>query len=167
VKVRPISVTQQRQLFCNEFGMIIGMKEIVMVTKQKKRWGYSPPKPTKPPISDVLKSEVETKAEQFVQKLKFAHIQPPPLNPQFNFLIDIWTKWYRGYFYFCGTYASPFKNALSPTFEVRFARMEYCGNRKFNLAYMRHTDQWLEVFTDIPLDEALETICTEPYFMPT
>ncbi|MBI5439483.1 MAG: hypothetical protein HY936_11175 [Nitrosomonadales bacterium] len=114
----------------------------------------------------MLKSETEVKAKQLVAKLKFAHIKPPPIDPQFNFLIDIWTKWHRGYFYFCGTYASPFHNSLSPTFEVRFARMEYCGNSQFNLSYMRHTEQWQEVFTDVPLDEALATICTEPYFMP-
>jgi hypothetical protein len=137
-----------------------------MGKKQLRQWVYRPPKPAKPPIPEALKAEVGAKAEHLVATLKSTHIQPPPPDPQFNFLIDIWTKWYRGYFYFCGTYASPFQNALSPTFEVRFARMEYRGNRQFNLSYMRHTKQWHEVFIDVPLDEALEAISTEPYFMP-
>jgi hypothetical protein len=141
-------------------------KGSVMAKKQQRQWVYSPPKPAKPPVPEALKAEVEAKAQPIVAAFQSIHVQPPPADPQFNYLIDIWTKWYRGYFYFCGTYASPFPNALSPTFEVRFARMEYRGNRQFNLAYMRYTEQWQEVFTDVPLEEALETIRTEPYFMP-
>jgi hypothetical protein len=137
-----------------------------MAKKQQRQWVYSPPKPAKPSIPAALQAEVEAKAQPIVAGFKSLHVQPPPADPQFNYLIDIWTKWYRGYFYFCGTYASPFPNALSPTFEVRFARMEYRGNRMFNLAYMRHTEQWQEVFSDVPLEEALEMIRTEPYFVP-
>lgn len=136
------------------------------MAKSRKRWVYSPPKPARPPIPDALKAELDAKAQPLVEELKARFIQPPPDDPRFNYLIDIWTRWYRGYFYFCGTYASPGPNALSPTFEVRFARMEYAGNGHFNLAYMRHTGQWAEVFTDLPLDEALATLGTEPYFFP-
>jgi hypothetical protein len=135
------------------------------MAKSRKRWVYSPPKPAKPPVPDALKAELELKAHALVDALKAQLIKPPPDNPQFNYLSDLWTKWYRGYLYFCGTYASPGPNTLSPTFEVRFARLEYVGDGRFNLAYMRHTGQWWEVFTRLPLDEALAALRTEPYFL--
>ncbi len=131
--------------------------------KARKQWVYSPPKPT---ISPALKQEVEHKAQPIIAKWKQTYIQPPPIDPQFNYLIDLWTKWYRGYFYFCGTYASPYPNVIAPTFEVRYARMEYVGDRSFNLAYMRHTGQWWEIFTNLPLDEAIHTIESTPHFHP-
>jgi hypothetical protein len=134
------------------------------MSKPRKQWVYSPPKPTIPP---ALKQEVEHKAQLIIANWKQTYIQPPPSDPQFNYLIDLWTKWYRGYFYFCGTYASPYPNAIAPTFEVRYARMEYVDNRSFNLAYMRHTGQWWEIFTNLPLDDALHTIATTPHFHPS
>ena len=41
---------------------------------------------------------------------------------------------------------------------IRFARMEYVGDRSFNLAYFRHTDQWQTILTDLTLDECLKLI---------
>jgi hypothetical protein len=135
--------------------------------KTRKQWVYSPPKPTKPTVPAAIKAELDAKAQALIaQHLKPAHIKPPPEDPQFNYLIDIWTKWYRGYFYFCGTYASPGPNAFSPTFEIRFARMEYVGNSRFNLAYMRHTEQWLELYQALSIDDCLASVRDEPFFFP-
>jgi hypothetical protein len=131
--------------------------------KQRKQWVYSPPKPT---ISPTLKQEVEQKAQPIIASWKHTYLQPSPPDPGFNYLMDLWTKWYRSYCYFCGTYGAPSPNAIAPTFEVRYARMEYVGDRHFNLAYMRHTGQWWELFTDLPLDEAIHTIATTPHFHP-
>jgi hypothetical protein len=44
--------------------------------------------------------------------------------------------------------------------------MEYVADNKFNLAYMRHTEQWFEVFQDISMDECLKLIEEDPLFMP-
>ena len=41
---------------------------------------------------------------------------------------------------------------------MRKTRMEYEGSRRFNLAYMRHTGKWCEVFQGLSLEENLETI---------
>lgn len=138
-----------------------------MMAKQKKRWIYSPQKPSKPSIPDQIKEELTQKSQLLIDTvLKPTYIKAPPEEAQFNYLTDIWTKWYRGYFYFCTTYACPGPNALSPSFEDRFARMEYIGNGQFNLSYMRHTGQWWEVFTGLTVDESLDTIKNEPYFHP-
>lgn len=137
------------------------------MSKQKRIWMKNPPKPAKPIIPPTLKADVEQKAQVLVEKfLKPTYIQQPPTEQRFNYLIDIWTKWYRGYFYFCSTYASPGPNALSPSFEGRFARLEYVGNRHFNVSYMRHTGQWWEIFTNLTIDECIETIRNEPHFHP-
>ncbi len=91
---------------------------------------------------------------------------PPPTIDDYNYIADIHSKWYRNYFYFCATYNCPSPNAISPSFETKFARMEYIADNKFNLAYMRHTEQWFEVFQDISMDECLKLIEENPIFTP-
>ena len=44
--------------------------------------------------------------------------------------------------------------------------MEYVGGRRFNLAYMRHTEKWWEVYQGLTLEESLETIEKEELFWP-
>lgn len=92
-------------------------------------------------------------------------MKPPPRKPQCNYITDLFTKWYHSYFYFCATYACPHPDAISPTFEARFARIGYQGPERLNLAYMRHTGQWWE-YSDLSMDECLEAIKTEPHFLP-
>ena len=80
--------------------------------------------------------------------------------------MDIFTKWYRNYFYFCAKYHNPGPNAISPFFETKFARMEYVAEDQFNLSYMRHTGQWWELFSGLSLNECIETIEDMPHFTP-
>ncbi|MCX5873038.1 MAG: hypothetical protein NTY51_07360 [Deltaproteobacteria bacterium] len=138
-----------------------------MAKKRKPRvWMPPTPKRSKPAVPDHLREDVTLKANELVQKhLKPAHIKPPPTNPEINYMIDIWTRWYQSYFYFCATYASPSPHALSPTFELRFARMAYIGNERFNLVYMRHTGQWNEIYFDLSVEECLTAIRDEPFFL--
>lgn len=77
---------------------------------------------------------------------------------RFNYIVDVYTKWYRSSFYFCATYACPGPQAISSSFETKFARMEYAGDGLFNLSYMRHTGKWFEIFKGLSIDECLETI---------
>ncbi len=44
--------------------------------------------------------------------------------------------------------------------------MEYIDENKFNLAYMRYTEQWWEVFQDISMDDCLKEIEENPIFTP-
>jgi hypothetical protein len=133
----------------------------------KKMWVYAPKKPTPPKAPEALKREVETKANALVESvLKPLHVKEPEPDPQFNYIVDLYTKWYHSYFYFCSRYACPGPHALSPFFESKFARMEYIGDGLFNLAYMRYTGQWFEIFTDLSLDACLESIRDDPWFHP-
>ncbi len=130
-----------------------------------KIWVYSPKKPPKSKIPPALKAEAEARANALVETVfKPEALKPPLENPQFNYITDIHTTWFRSYLYFCAIYTSPFPDAISPTFEVRFTRLEYAGGDRFHLAYMRHTGQWWQVFSDLTLDEAMETIEKTPHF---
>jgi len=55
---------------------------------------------------------------------------------------------------------------MSPSFNTNFARLEYIGTDKFNLAFMRHTGQWVEIEYDLSLDECLENIKNNDIFFP-
>ena len=133
----------------------------------KKRWVYSPSKPSAPKVPESLKQTVQTKADELVSTVLIPqHVKPVAQDYQFNYLVNIYTKWYRNYFYFCSTYHVPGPNAIRPSFEDKFARLEYVGGDKFNLAYMRYTEQWQEIAYGISLDEALAMIKDSGLFHP-
>jgi hypothetical protein len=129
------------------------------MSKRQNTWVYSPRQLPKLEVPGGIKAEVNAKAAVLIDTtLKPTHVEPPPENYQFNYIVDIYAKWYRCYFYFCATYACPGPSALSPTFESKFARLECVGGQRFNLAYMRHTSEWLEIYQDLSLDECLASI---------
>ena len=125
----------------------------------KKRWMYVPPKPAKLNVPKFEKAAVKCKADEFVESfLKPTFIKDRPKDYQWNYVVDIFTKWHQRYFYFCSTRRSPSPNVISEYFEIRFARLEYSGDDTFNLAYMRHTGQWWEILQELTLDECIEEI---------
>lgn len=137
------------------------------MAKLRKTWVYSPPKPPAPKVPVNVKTEAEQKARQLIEaELIPRYIKPPPKNDNFNYLIDIYTKWYRHYFYFCAKYCSPGLNTLSPDFETKFARLEYVGGNRFNLSFMRYTGDWIESYPNLSLDECLAAIKDDPFFSP-
>ena len=86
-------------------------------------------------------------------------------SEQSNYITDIGAKWYRNYFYFFTTYACPSPNALSPTFEWKFARMEPLGDGTFALYAMRYTGkEWVGVFDALTVDECMKAIQDDEWF---
>jgi hypothetical protein len=127
--------------------------------KSRAMWTWAPGPQEKAKVPDALKKEVQTKANELVERvLKPAYLKPPPENVDWNYPIDIGTKWQGSFFYFGSTWASPGPNRIAPTFEQRFARMEYVGNQQFNLAYFRHTGKWCVIGSGLTLDDCLEMI---------
>jgi len=124
-------------------------------------------KPRKPKVPESIKLELERKAQPLVEEvLKPAHVQPPPEQARFNYIVDIYTKWYRNYFYFCAKYHCPGPNAISPHFEAKFARLEHVANGRFALSFMRHTGKWVEIYADLSADECLSAVKDDPWFQP-
>ena len=138
-----------------------------MMAKRRKAWMISPAKTPKPPLPDSLKAEVEARATALIENvLKPKYVLPPPKDGQFNYIIDIGAKWYRNSFYFSSTYACPGPNALTPTFESKFARMECLGMGRFALSFMRHTGEWVGLYESLTVDECMKAIQDDPWFVP-
>lgn len=134
--------------------------------RARKTWVYSPPKPPKPKIPDAVKQHVQAEADRLIETFKPQYIESPEPEPQFNYITDLYTKWHQSCLYLCATYTCPGPNALSPTFETPFTRLEYAGGSRFHLAYMRHTGKWWEVYRDLTVDEAIATIRDEGAISP-
>jgi hypothetical protein len=137
------------------------------MARRSKTWVRSSRGTSQLKVPDFAKATILIKAQKLIDEhLKPAHIKPPPKETDFNYLVDLFAKWHGKYLNFCAAYASPGPNALSPNFEVRFARMEYVDRDKFNLSYMRHTDKWCEVYSGLTLEECLNSIKEESIFWP-
>ena len=134
--------------------------------KQAKTWVLPSPtqRTAKAPLAEKIKADVDAKATKLVEKLKPKYVQPPPKEPRFNYIIDVWIKWLGSALYFGATYACPGPNAISPSFETRFARMEHNGGGRFALSYMRHTDKWFRLFPSLDADECLDAIENDCHF---
>jgi hypothetical protein len=136
------------------------------MAKPREPWNIRPAKKSAP-VAASLKAEVETKAKDLIEKvLKPKHVLPPMKDERFNYISDIGAKWYRNYFYFFSTYTCPGPNALTPMFESKFARMEYLGNRKFALYFMRYTGEWVGIYDSLSVDECMKAIQDDPWFVP-
>ncbi len=137
-----------------------------MAKKQQKMWVYSPGKPKPAGVPETLKIEVARKAQELVETvLKPRYVQPAPEEPQFNYIVDVYTRWYRQFFYFCAKYCVAGPNAIQPYFESIFARLDYVGDNRFNLSFQRHTGQWVTIYTDLSLDECLAAVKDDPWFI--
>ena len=137
------------------------------MSQPRKQWVYAPQKPAPPQVPEALKREVETKANALIEAvLKPKHIQPVPEDPQFNYIEDITTKWYRNSFHFSALYRSAGPYALGGQFAMKFARLTYLGGDRFNLAAQRHTGEWMEIYSDRTLDECLAAVRDDPWFQP-
>jgi hypothetical protein len=135
--------------------------------KPRKGWVYSPKSLPKPKVSDDLKAEVLSKANELVEEfLKPNFIKKPPKKWRWNYIIDIHAQWQRSCFYFIATFRSPGPRANTPTFEAPFTRLEYVADHRFNMAYMRYTGKWWEVHQRLSLEECLKAIKEEGIFQP-
>lgn len=135
------------------------------MAKPREAWNIRPAKKVAS-ISPLLKTEVERKARELIDKvLKPKYVRPPEKDERFNYIIDIEAKWFRNNFYFIASYACPGPNALSPTFEHKFARLEPLRDGTFALYAMRHTGkEWVGVFDALSAGECMKSIGDDPWF---
>ena len=133
-------------------------------------WIYDPARAfrqSKKPVPSHIQHELERRAQELIDStLKPRYIQPPPKKAELNYLVDLYAQGRGPFFYFCSRYCAPEPRALSPFFESRFARLQYVGNDRFNLAYFRHTGQWWEVAQLLPREECLAEIRAGDLFTP-
>ena len=140
-------------------------KGLTAMPKSRKVWAKSPTKSTKPSVPDFIKAQLTIKATHLIENiLKPMHVQPPEPDAQLNYITDISATWIRQYFYLIAHYTCPSPNAMSPTFESKFARMHYVGDGKFALAFHRHTGAWVEIYDALSVDESLQAIHVDQWF---
>ncbi len=124
-----------------------------------------PAKRPKPSVPDSIKTALTAKADHFIETvLRPVRIVPPEPGAHFNHITDFRVKWHGNYFYFISLYACPGPNAISPTFESKFARMEYRGDGKFDLSFHRHTGEWVGLYEGLSDDGCLKAIQEDPWF---
>jgi len=129
-----------------------------MIKKKKSRrvWQLVPSKPPKPDVPESTKIFLSREANKVIETvIKPKYLEPPPIDNDFNYIADIYSRWYRNYFYFVANYNCPSPNAISPSFESKYVRLEYVGEDKYNFAYMRHTGQWWETHRELSMLECL------------
>ena len=137
------------------------------MAKQKKASMLKPAKTSKTAVPDAIKSDLESKAANLIETvLKPKHVVQQKPDIEFNYVSDIGTKWYRNDFYFFATYTCPGSNALSPSFESNFARMEYLGAGRFSLSFHRHNDEWVKLYASQTVHECLKAIQEDAWFTP-
>lgn len=134
----------------------------------KKMWVYAPSRRSKPKVDDFTKMSVSGKADKLIESvLKPKHVQSAPSDgTDFNYIVDIYSKWHGSYLYFCSKYRCPGPHAIAPFFESKFARIEFIGKDRFALSFMRHTEQWWEIGTELTLEQCLKAIAEDPLFQP-
>lgn len=125
-----------------------------------KGWFFSP---KALPVSDKIRDEIDSFAEKRAAILKKRIAKQKP-SKTYNYVTDIYCKWRQNRFYLCAKYACPGKNALSPSFESNFARLERIGDKSFRLFAMRHTGEWMQIISKARLRECLKELEANPWF---
>ncbi len=126
---------------------------------------HSASKNLKAKLSEPEKKEIEAYFNPLIEDFKIKYISKNP-NKQYNYLVDIYSKWYHNYFYLCEKFAPGDHNHLNHGFEVKFVRLKYAGKNQFDFSYYRHTGQWELVTDALTLEECKEMIVSNPVFQP-
>lgn len=116
-------------------------------------------------LTEYDKYRIESQCQPLIEELKAQYISKNP-DKRYNYLVDIYLKWYRNYLYFCEKYKSESPDRIAGEFEDKFVRLKITRKDKFDFSYMRHTGQWFLVTYDLTLNECLEMIQDNPNFQP-
>ncbi len=132
----------------------------------KKQWVFTPERKSGGiKATEAEKKRIQEFFQPLVDKLKEQFIEENP-NKKFNYPIDIYTKWYRNYFYFCEKFKSESPNRIADEFEEKFVRLTHRGENSFDFSYFRHTGQWFLVAESLSLEDCQEMILSNPNFQP-
>jgi hypothetical protein len=126
----------------------------------KKVWVLTPQKKS---ITEAEKIQLTNLFEPLINEYKNTFIEAKP-NEKHNYVVDFYSKFYRGFFYLCATYKSEHENRIHDEFEVKFARLEFVEINKYNLAYYRHTGQWWTIDKNVTAEYCLKNITDNPLF---
>jgi hypothetical protein len=133
--------------------------------KNKRIWISKESRKSILKLTDLEKNDIMTQCQPLVELFKNQYITENPAKG-FDYLVDVYTKWYQNYFYFCEKFKSEHPNRIKDEYEVKFVRLERIGKDRFIFSYFRHTGQWFIVTNDLTLKDCLEMIEANPNFHP-
>ena len=111
------------------------------------------------------KEQLKKLADRFVDEFyKPTFLKPPPTDARFNYVVDFSTKWHGAYVQFISKYACPGPYAISPFFEIAFARLGYFRRDAWSLWARRHNDQWMVLGHQLTLKECFDEMRQNPWF---
>lgn len=116
-------------------------------------------------LADSEKNEISSQCQPLVELFKSQYVKENP-DKRFNYLVDVYTKWYQNYLYFCEKFKSEHPKRIKDEYEVKFVRLERTGKDRYNFSYFRHTEQWFLVTIDLTLKDSLEMMQANPNFQP-
>jgi hypothetical protein len=131
-----------------------------------RQWTWAPTNiPPKCKLTKGQKQALQAEADQFVAAFyKPTFIRPPEKRPRVNYVVDFATKWHGPYLQFIAQYACPGPYALSPFFEIAFARLGYFSHDNWNLWVRRHTGQWIVMDRQLTLAQCFKKMRSSPWF---
>jgi hypothetical protein len=124
----------------------------------KKVWVLTPQKKV---MTEKDKAVLVSLFEPLIDDYKTKFIEAKP-DKKHNYVIDFYTKFYRGFFYMCAKYKGEHKNRILDGFETKFARLEFVEKNTYNLAYFRRTWQWWTVNYNVTPEYCFENIKNNP-----
>ena len=134
------------------------------MAKKKYGWVFTEQKTMGNPTPSE-KQEVETFFQPLIERFKEQFIKENPPT-QFDYITDIYPKWYRSYFYLCAKYKSEHPNRRQDEHEEKFARLTFIKQGVFDIAYFRHTGKWFPIGETLSLEECQEAILSDPNLHP-
>ena len=130
-----------------------------------RAWVWAPTNiPPKCKLSKWQKEGLRAEADRFVAEFYRAGIKAPPKKPQSNYIVGYSTKWHGSYLQFIAHYLCPGPNALSPSFEIAFARLGYFTSDSWNIWARRHNDEWMVLGRRMTLKECFREMRSNPWF---
>ncbi|HJQ57842.1 MAG TPA: hypothetical protein VJ890_13090 [Vineibacter sp.] len=116
------------------------------------------------------KSAIATICERFIAETLKPRFLPEVRPTQFNYAVDLRSKWRGNKYSFITCYRSGFAENPGEEFDAPFTRLnhveEHLDGIRFNVMWHRHTGQWWRLHAEVPLDEALRLIETVPHLQP-
>jgi len=116
-------------------------------------------------VPEALRREVSRRATELLERQFQPMLKDEHPSKLFNYAIEVFSEWRGRSFYLCTRYRTP-SGKPADDFVVRSTRLQHVGNGRFDLAYFRHTNRWLTVYSGLTIQECFRTIEEEEVFWP-
>jgi len=120
-------------------------------------------------LTPEAKADIAATCDRFIAEVLKPKFLPAIEPTQFNYPVDIFGKWRGSKYGFIVRNRSGFPENAGEEFDAPFARLDHLpGGSEFHFDVMwrRHTGQWLPMYPELTLKEALHAIETDGILCP-